>query len=218
MSKPNEPGPASNVAISQDSQADLGKAAGHAETTIYQAPYYPYEEYRLPGQYCVSFQPGYTLAEHFAFLGFEFEPTSQLNNRYYAALDDQAFNAIRCDPGVSFIEDDVFSEEKSGPISEGAAIIPKHTEPSVYQAPYYPAEECRVPGEYMVAFRPGHTLADHFAFLGFEFELTARLNEGYGAALDDQVFNAVRYDPGVRLIEDDTYGEMEDIACGEADD
>ena len=91
------------------------------------------------------------------------------------------------------------------------------TRNGVYQAPYYPAEECSVPGMYIVAFRVGHTLADHFAFLGFEFELDVPLEAGYSAMLNDQIFNAVRYDPGVEFIEDNTYGETDDVSQGKAD-
>jgi len=48
----------------------------------------------------------------------------------------------------------------------------------------------------------------HFAFLGRTFEVTT-LNEGYFAELDDELFNAVRTDPGVEFIEDDTFGERD---------
>jgi hypothetical protein len=110
MSGPNKPSPALNAATGQDSQEDLGKAAKHPKTSVYQAPYYPYPECRNPGEYLITFQPGYTLAEHFTFLGFEVELIGLLNNGYYAALNDQVFNAIRYDPGVKLIEDDVLGE------------------------------------------------------------------------------------------------------------
>ena len=78
-------------------------------------------------------------------------------------------------------------------------------------APYYhalaPAARC--PGEYGVLFKAGHTLEKHFDFLGFELEIMFELSVGYVAKMDDQVFNAVRYDPGVRLIEEDSCGALE---------
>ena len=60
--------------------------------------------------------------------------------------------------------------------------IPR-AEKGVYQAPYTPYEKCRIPGAYLIGFHPG-----------------------YGADLDDQLFNAVRRDPSVRLVEDDVFG------------
>ena len=88
----------------------------------------------------------------------------------------------------------------------------KHTETSAYKAPYHPYEKSRVPGEYMVAFRPGYTLAEHFAFPGCKFEVKSHfiISGGYSTALDDQTFDAVRRDPGVEFIEDNTFGKLED--------
>ena len=87
--------------------------------------------------------------------------------------------------------------------------VANHTKTTVHQAPYHPNEESRIPGSYFVSFHPDHTLTKHFAFLGFEFEPAGRLENGYYATLDDQVFNAVRYDPGVKAVEDDCFGEEE---------
>ena len=80
-------------------------------------------------------------------------------------------------------------------------------------APYYHAlaPEARCPGEYGVLFQPGHTLEKHFDFLGLKFEIMFELNMGYVAMMDDQLFNAVRYDPGVRLIEEDSCGTLEGV-------
>ena len=74
-----------------------------------------------------------------------------------------------------------------------------------YQALYTPHEKCRIPGAYLVGFHPSHTIAKHFAFLGLEFEVIP-FKTGYGADLDDQLFNAIRHDPGVRHVEDDVFG------------
>ena len=79
-------------------------------------------------------------------------------------------------------------------------------QPTVYQAEYHADEESRIPGSYIVEFHPGHTIAKHFAFLGREFELTA-LDQGYFADdIDDDLFNAIRRDPGVKYMEDDCLG------------
>ena len=76
-----------------------------------------------------------------------------------------------------------------------------------YQAPCYPHEQGRVPGEYMVIFKERHTLKKHFIDLGLEFDVIHSYSSlGYGAKLNDQLFNAVRSDPGVRAIEDKTSG------------
>jgi hypothetical protein len=111
MSKLSEPGTALNAATRQEGLAESGEAANYPKMSVY-APYYPGEESRIPGSYLVSFQPGHTLAKHFTFLGFDFEPAGRLENGYYATLDDQVFNAVRYDPGVKAVEDDCFGEEE----------------------------------------------------------------------------------------------------------
>jgi hypothetical protein len=59
----------------------------------------------------------------------------------------------------------------------------------------------------MVMFHPAHTLEKHFAFLGLEFEVIHyHPCCGYGDQLDDQLFNAIRYDPGVKAVGDNTRG------------
>ncbi|KAK3702226.1 hypothetical protein LTR37_015058 [Vermiconidia calcicola] len=80
-------------------------------------------------------------------------------------------------------------------------------QPTVYQAEYHPDEENRIPRSYLIEFHPGHTIAKHFAFLGREFDLTA-LDQGYFAedVVDDDLFNLIRRDPGVKYIEDDCLG------------
>ena len=76
-----------------------------------------------------------------------------------------------------------------------------------YVAPYHRHERNRVPGEYMVFFHPGHTIDEHFAFLGLEFEVPSACESWYGVDLDDdQLFNAIRHDPGVAFIEDNMSG------------
>jgi len=87
-----------------------------------------------------------------------------------------------------------------------AAQAAQHATATTYQAPYHCHGRDAVPGIYIVGFHPGHTIAKHFAFLGRDFDLTT-LNEGYFADLDDKLFNAIRRDPGVEYIEDNTSGE-----------
>ena len=91
-----------------------------------------------------------------------------------------------------------------------SAVVPhKTTTTTAYEAPYYPYERSRVPGMYMVAFHRGHTIERHFAFLGREFEFIALGDIGYGASLDDQLFNAIRCDPGIRFVEDNSKGKRD---------
>lgn len=78
---------------------------------------------------------------------------------------------------------------------------------ATYQAPYQHYEQS-VPNMYIVAFNAGHTIAKHYAFVGREFELTT-LNSGYFATIDNQLFDTIRRDPGVRYVEDDAWGERE---------
>ncbi|KAK3701389.1 hypothetical protein LTR37_015487 [Vermiconidia calcicola] len=181
-------------------ESERGSQQESAQPTVYQAKYHADEESRIPGSYIVEFHPGHTIAKHFAFLGREFELTA-LDQGYFADdIDDDLFNAIRRDPGVKYMEDDCLGL----PVGSGeTSNLLRHR--LFYQAQYYPYERERVPGIYMVALYPGHTIAKHFAFLGREFELTS-LNEGYFADMNDGLFNAVRRDPGVRFIEDDVTG------------
>ena len=93
----------------------------------------------------------------------------------------------------------------------------QHAETSAYQAPYYAYETCRIPGEYIVVFHDGYTIAEHFTFLGLEYTMKLKLYAGYAAVLDEQLFNAVRYDPGVKYIQDNYTGELEkDLSDEEA--
>lgn len=85
---------------------DKDKAKGGIDA--YLAPYYPHEN-AVAGVYIVSFNDGYDMDKHFAFLGQKFDFTS-LNGGYFAEMDDELFNAVRRDPGVEFIENDVAGE------------------------------------------------------------------------------------------------------------
>lgn len=109
MSNQNEAGSTHKLASGQESQQKSGEANQHTTTSVYQATYHSYGRNAVPGIYIVQFYPGHTIAKHFAFLGREFEVHSLLEG-YWADVDDEIFNAIRCDPGVEFVEDNVSGE------------------------------------------------------------------------------------------------------------
>lgn len=98
---------AHNAANTKNVQQCSCDTIPRAETGAYQAPYTPHEECRIPGAYLVGFHPGHTIAKHFAFLGLKFE-VKPFKTGYGADLTDQLFNAVRCDPRVRHVEDDVF--------------------------------------------------------------------------------------------------------------
>ena len=105
MSKENVSDSADYAALPQGSQQqDPGKTVPLTQAGSYQAEYIPHEKSRIPGVYAVQFHPGHTMSKHFAFLGREFK-VNDLDEGYYAYLDEKLFNAVRCDPGVEFIED-----------------------------------------------------------------------------------------------------------------
>lgn len=64
----------------------------------------------------------------------------------------------------------------------------------------------------MVMFHSGHTLDRHFAFLGHESEIFGAFEVGYDTQLDDQLLSAIRYDPGVKFVEDNCSGKRDRIA------
>lgn len=90
-----------------------------------------------------------------------------------------------------------------------AADSPDQRVRTGYQAPYS-RNESPYKDHYIIAFKPGHSLAKHFAFLGKYIGIEGTLDEGYYAMLDRELFEAVRRDPGVELIEDNTLGEWDD--------
>lgn len=95
-----------------------------------------------------------------------------------------------------------------------AAVSPEQSKSIGYQAPYH-QNDSPYQDHYIIAFKPGHSLSKHFVFLGQEIEIEGTLNEGYYAKLDRELFEAVRRDPGVELIEDNTLGEWDDPSEGE---
>ena len=87
-----------------------------------------------------------------------------------------------------------------------AAGSSDQSESTEYQAPYDQNED-PYQDHYIICFKRGHTLAKHFAFLGKKLEIEGTLNNGYYAELDRELFENVRRDPGVELIEDNTLGD-----------
>lgn len=81
------------------------------------------------------------------------------------------------------------------------------TQTKDYQAPHLRHEENAVPQSYIVIFHPDHNVASHLAFLGRDFRL-APISRGYCADdVDDHLLSAIRRDPGVEYVEDNTSGE-----------
>ena len=80
---------------------------------------------------------------------------------------------------------------------------------NVSVAPYITHERSRVLGEYIVMFHPGNAIDKHFAFLGLEFDLLTAFDGWYSATLDDQLFNAIRHDPGIAFVEDNMLGRRD---------
>ena len=74
----------------------------------YQAPFWRFEkDVVVPGIYIVWFNEGHTIAKHFEFLSRKFDLTAYTSNRgYFADKDDQLVDAVRSDPGFSFIQED----------------------------------------------------------------------------------------------------------------
>ena len=108
MSKQNVSISASGAASEQNSEQHQSEDAPNA-TKAYEAPYTPVERSRVPGMYVVAFHPNYTIDQHYAFLGREFEVTA-FEGGYGAHLDGELFNAIRSDPGVKFVEDNAYGK------------------------------------------------------------------------------------------------------------
>ena len=94
----------------QDSQQNVSEAAQRTAPNAYQAPYYYYGKDAMPGIYMVRFHLGHTIAKHFAFIGREFDLTDLGGDGYGANLNDELLNAVRQDPGVEFVEDNVSGE------------------------------------------------------------------------------------------------------------
>lgn len=72
------------------------------------APLYGLEhDTRIPDEYIVMFNPGYTLQQHFESIGMDLSNATvfqQFSEGYLANLDDTLLTHIRLDPGVLFVE------------------------------------------------------------------------------------------------------------------
>ncbi|KAK6437482.1 hypothetical protein LTR95_006315 [Oleoguttula sp. CCFEE 5521] len=196
--------------------ANNAQAAGSSQTrrrTGYRAPYYrqisPYVDH-----YIVAFKESYTLSEHFSFIGEKFRIDGELDEGYYAKLDRELLESVRRDPGVELVEDDALgtpfavmdpSEEYLEQISrevesQEAERVPP---PTACEAPYNRLSGYPYHDYYTVGFRPGHTMAKHFAFLRRKFDVQVATDTLYYAKLDSELLQAVRRDPGVEMVEDD---------------
>ena len=92
----------SNVAWQQQ-----GEDVAHSINGYIPAPYYAYKRNRTPGCYIVLFTLGHTLEKHFVFIGIEFEVKFAFEDWYTTNLSDQSVTAIRLDPGVALVEEDM---------------------------------------------------------------------------------------------------------------
>ena len=157
----------------------------------YQAPYRTHPD-AIPGSYVVRLQAGHTLEAHFKFLDREPEHVSlDDGTAYLALLHSGGLSDVREDSGVDSVEDNT----------------PETGLGSEYVAPYHKYGDDAVPGKYCVLFREGHNLEKHFAFLGRRFDLEFLEHvDCYYAELDDELLAAVRRDPGVELVEQQSAG------------
>lgn len=86
------------------------EAAQQSVAPGYLAPYDRNERYAVPDIYIVGFNPGHTIAKHFAFIGHEFPVTELDGIGYFATMDKKLLDAIRRDPGVECVEDNCYGE------------------------------------------------------------------------------------------------------------
>jgi len=105
---------------------------------------------------------------------------------------------------------------------EGGSSLQKRSDGDMqdtYEAPLSDgsSQSCpRLPDEYMVLLRSDYTVAQHLQHVGCDVKPTAELKFDtsdlywYAAHLTAEQLAAVRSDPGVKLVEVDTYGEDED--------
>nr|OQO04078.1 hypothetical protein B0A51_17939 [Rachicladosporium sp. CCFEE 5018] len=217
--------------MSSAQSSDAKLAASSSPLTppaTYQAPY-EHLDFPCQNYYWVIFKPGHTLTGHFAAVGNHFDTQSPYDYGYYAKLSPELFEAVRRDPGVETIVDDPLlgeggsfgpteeeleearlADEEKERAAKGESVPAAESSrdaPAAYQALYH-QQESPLEDHYMIAFRSGHTLAAHFASVGKDFRIQGELDEGYYAKLDRELFEAVRRDPGVELVEDDSLGEF----------
>ena len=91
-------------------------------------------------------------------------------------------------------------------VTAQAASSPEDSKSTDYQAPYHQIDPA-YKDHYIITFKQGYTLVEHFAFLEKEIEAEGSLDDCYLAKLDRPLFETVRGDPGVELIEDNSLGE-----------
>lgn len=163
------------------------------------APYFSFGAAGIDGEYTVYFREGHDLEKHFAHVGrrFEVELWGDVDMEGYdAKLDEELLAAIKRDPGV----------EQVGQNAQGEVL----SSGSTYTAPYFTHGADAVEREYMITFRKGHDIEKHFAHIGRRVEvldLGEPNGRDYSAKLDEELLAAVRRDPGVEMVEQDSYGE-----------
>jgi hypothetical protein len=68
----------------------------------------------VPGSYMVRFHVGHTIAWHFVFVDREFGPTDFRGYGYGSTLNDELLEAVRQDPVVEFLENNLSGEANLG--------------------------------------------------------------------------------------------------------
>lgn len=91
----------------QGTQQKTVEAPQDAATTTYQAPHHKYA-HNVPGSYLVKLRGRYSISKHYQFLGRKFELIVLKGSGYFANMDDELLDAVRRDPGVEFVEDNVY--------------------------------------------------------------------------------------------------------------
>jgi hypothetical protein len=194
----------------QETVQDSGTTTQPTTTNTYQAPLYRFSPHDVPGEYIVAFCNGHTIAKHFEYVGREFEVKS-LKAGYSANMDDELLETVRGDAGVEYVENNTRGYEVDDDPGTEVKETPQPTTTNIHQAPLYrPPNE--IPGRYIVKFRTDHTLSKHFDVVGREFEAATLRRIGYVADLDDELLAAVRRDPGVERVKNDSYGQKESEA------
>ncbi|CAK1366433.1 unnamed protein product [Cercospora beticola] len=89
--------------------------------------------------------------------------------------------------------------------TETAADKPNDSKTDLWLAPLEPEEET-VPGSFLIKFRPGHSMEQHFAYIGRELygqpHRASGDHRGYAvsAVLDQELLLKIRRDPGVAHV------------------
>jgi hypothetical protein len=98
--------------------SSAGSSTAGSQTSQYRAPYRQIDPERtVPDDYGVLLRDGYTLEQHFEFLGQNLSETARdfryfrSFNSYHAVLDSEFLHErVRSDPGVYLVEHDAYHD------------------------------------------------------------------------------------------------------------